>query len=165
MSGEGKLINEEEQIQIPTTRVLSQGKEYYRFAHHFIATSILVFLIVWSLLPFDDVVNNGVPESNYTRFVKKLIGVLPQRRWVIIGQSLGLMGMLFAYIGLQLYDEDILAVDIDDFRTIVDDRSHITLPHTRHELLHQYAFHEASGVLDLPIMDVCDILYSEPVTR
>ncbi|KAG0671610.1 hypothetical protein C6P45_000101 [Maudiozyma exigua] len=133
----GRLINEEEQIPIKT-----------------------IFLITWSLLPFND--NTSIPiDSNYNRFVKKLIGVLPQRKWIIIGQALGLMAMLFAYIGLQLYDEDILAVDIDDYRTIIDDRSQIVTPNTRNELLNQYAFQETSGVVDIPIMDVCDILYSD----
>ena len=160
----GRLINEEEQVPIETTNVLSQGKEYYRFAHHFTATLILIFLITWSLLPFNDntTENTTIPiDSNYNRFVKKLIGVLPQRRWIIIGQALGLMGMLFAYIGLQLYDEDILAVDIDDYRTIIDDRSQIVTPITRKELSNQYAFQETSGVVDIPIMDVCEILYSD----
>ena len=165
----GRLVNEEEQVPIPTTRVLSQGKEYYRFAHHFIATFILVFLIVWSLLPLGLGANDNHDDKNlghvsdYQRFVSKLIGVLPQQRWVIIGQSLGLMGMLFAYIGLQLYDEDVLAVAPEDFRTIVDDRSELVTPPTRRLLLQRYAFSETSGVVDVPIMDVCDLLYTEDI--
>ncbi|CAB4255073.1 similar to Saccharomyces cerevisiae YDR437W GPI19 Subunit of GPI-GlcNAc transferase involved in synthesis of N-acetylglucosaminyl phosphatidylinositol (GlcNAc-PI) [Maudiozyma barnettii] len=158
----GRLLNEEEQVPVETHNVLSEGKEYYRFAHHFTATLILVFLITWSLLPVNEneiLVN--VPESNYNRFMKKLIGVLPQRRWIIIGQALGLMGMLFAYVGLQFYDEDVLAVPIDDYRTLVDDRSHLITPPTRQEIINQYAFKETSGVIDIPIMDVCDILYAE----
>ncbi|SMN20949.1 similar to Saccharomyces cerevisiae YDR437W GPI19 Subunit of GPI-GlcNAc transferase involved in synthesis of N-acetylglucosaminyl phosphatidylinositol (GlcNAc-PI) [Maudiozyma saulgeensis] len=158
----GVLINEEEQVPIETSKVLSEGKEYYRFAHHFTATLILIFLIIWSLLPVNEnEISFNIPESNYNRFMKKLIGVLPQRKWIIIGQALGLMGMLFAYIGLQFYDEDILAVPIDDYRTLVDDRSQLITPSTPVELVDQYAFRETSGVIDIPIMDVCDILYAE----
>ena len=164
----GRLINEEEQEPVPTKRVLSQGKEYYRFAHHFIASFILVFLIVWSLLPLglgagSEHGSEDTPMSDYQRFVAKLIGVLPQQRWVITGQALGLMAMLFAYIGLQLYDEDVLAVAPADFRAIVDDRSELATPPTRRELLQKYAFSETSAVVDIPIMDVCNVLYSEHV--
>ena len=87
------------------------------------------------------------------------------------------MAMLCAYVDLLLYDEDVLAVELDDYRTMVDDRSVIVgattttttdelpLPdggkaverYTNDELL----FNATSGVLDVPLMDVCEVLFSE----
>lgn len=164
---------------------ISAGKEYYRFAHYLIGSATFAFLLLWSFLPITEDSNDNDTDTftdttNSNVINLQLLKLLPQRRWVIIGESIGLMAMLCAYVGLLLYDEDVLAVELDDYRTMVDDRSVIVgatlaaaggntdelpLPdggkaverYTNDELL----FNATSGVLDVPLMDVCEVLFSE----
>lgn len=93
------------------------------------------------------------------------------------------MAMLCAYVGLLLYDEDVLAVELDDYRTMVDDRSVVVRANGEFDsdsgdrvkdkgdnggvkVAERYTnelplFSATSGVLDVPLMDVCEVLFSE----
>ncbi|CCF58472.1 hypothetical protein KAFR_0E03200 [Kazachstania africana CBS 2517] len=120
----------------------STKREYYWFSRHFIVTSLLIFILIWSFV-------GGYDNK-----------ILPNRNWVLILQCIVLMGMLFAYFGLIFYNDDILAPNLDDMRTITD--SHACIVTTdKDDLVKNFAFKETSGVIDLPIMDVCDVLYRE----
>lgn len=75
------------------------------------------------------------------------------------------MGMLFTYIGLFLYDEDVLTPSLDDLMTITDAKANIVIEEDVTLFLDKYAYKESSGIRDLPIMDVCRLLYdNDPVT-
>lgn len=76
-------------------------------------------------------------------------------------QCLILMGMLFIYLGLLAYNEDVLTVPLDDMRTLTDDKADIVKFKDRTEFLEKFAFRETSGVLDLPITKVCEVLYTQ----
>lgn len=69
--------------------------------------------------------------------------------------------MLCTYIGLQFFNEDILTPPIDDLRTITDSNANIIVTDANDDFIRNYAFKESSGIVDLPIMDVCNILYKE----
>ena len=168
----------------PSELSISAGKEYYRFAHYLIGSTTFAFLLLWSFLPITETNtasdSNTVSNSNSKTINLQLLKLLPQRRWVIIGESIGLMAMLCAYVGLLLYDEDVLAVELDDYRTMVDDRSVVVRANGEFDsgdsgdrvndngvkVAERYTnelplFSATSGVLDVPLMDVCEVLFSE----
>ncbi|KAK5961235.1 phosphatidylinositol N-acetylglucosaminyltransferase GPI19 PWA37_001766 [Arxiozyma heterogenica] len=137
------------------------SSDYYFFVHHFIATLILVTCILISVLPRDEPsrLNNNNNNSNnkYHKILQFLLDLLPDRRWLIWSECLGLMGMMFAYVGLNLYREDIMSPSLDDFRYITDGSSNLEI--SINEPSNKYLHEQTIGVVDLPIMDVCQILY------
>lgn len=130
-------------------------KEYEWFSYYIFVTSILSFIIIWSILPE----GNGGNSWNFEAF-KTILEILPQRNWAIYGQCLILMGMLYTYFGILMYNEDVLTPPLDDLRTITDAKGEMIICENDRKMLEQYAFKESSGIIDLPIMDVCEILYS-----
>lgn len=131
-------------------------KEYEWFSYYITVTSVLILIIIWSLLPED-----GGSGSWYNSVLEAVLDVLPQRKWIIYGQCLVLMGMLYTYFGILMYNEDVLAPPLDDLRTITDSKGETVICAHNNELLKRYAFKETSGIIDLPIMDVCEILYGQ----
>lgn len=135
-------------------------KEYEWFSYYISVTVVLVLIIIWSLLPDGDA--NGLWSNSV---FKAVLDVLPQRKWVIYSQCLVLMGMLYAYFAILMYNEDVLTPALDDLRTITDSKGETIICANDAELLRKYAFKETSGIIDLPIMDVCEILYAKDNTN
>lgn len=138
---------------------MDYSREYYWFSQYVLVTFVLIFSIIWSLLPVpeDDAVFicGFIPAS----LVPSIAEIIPQRGWFIFFECFLLMGMLCAYIGLWLFNEDILTPEKDDLRTLTDKNANIIITKDKNEFIEGYAFKESSGIVDLPIMDVCDILY------
>ncbi|QLQ78316.1 hypothetical protein HG537_0A05630 [Torulaspora globosa] len=128
-------------------------KEYEWFSYYISVTSVLALIIIWSLLPDDGLWSNSV--------FKAVLDILPQRNWVIYSQCLVLMGMLYGYFAILMYNEDVLTPPLDDLRTITDSKGETIICANDVELVQKYAFKESSGIIDLPIMDVCEILYAK----
>lgn len=131
-------------------------KEYEWFSYYISVTSVLVFIIIWSILPE----GNGA-DPLHSGIFKAILDVLPQRNWVIYGQCFTLMGMLYTYFGILMYNEDMLTPPLDDLRTITDSKGEVAVIENETRMLEKFAFEESSGIIDLPIMDVCEILYAE----
>lgn len=135
-------------VKPPTT------SDYYFFVHHLIATTVLICSIGISLLP-----RATSKDHQYHIVLQFLLDLLPDRRWLIWSECLGLMGMMFAYSGLNLYREDVVSPALDDYKTIMDSSGNMDqsigdqLPFLLHE--------QTSGVVDLPITAVCQVLYGE----
>lgn len=138
-------------------------REYYGFSQFFLTTFILGFILTWSLLP--DLRKYKTPTASVRNeiinSVQEILDLLPQRYWIIVFDCLVLMGMLFAYLGLWMYNEDVLTVPLNDMRTITDSKANIAQSSCHREFLEKYAHKETSGVMDLPISDVCRILYEK----
>lgn len=134
-------------------------KEYEWFSTYFSTTSTLILIIIWSLLPEGD-----GKESWHDGVFNAILDVLPQRKWVIYGQCLILMGMLYTYFGILMYNEDVLTPALDDLRTITDSKGKAIICDNDSRFIKTYAYKETSGVIDLPIMDVCEILYDKDKT-
>lgn len=132
------------------------SSDYYFFVHHFIATTILITCIIVSILPRDG--HSKLHTNNkYHKILQFLLDLLPDRRWLIWSECLGLMGMMFAYVGLNLYREDVMSPSLDDPRYITDGSSNLEI--SINEPSHKYLHEQTIGVVDLPIMDVCQVLY------
>lgn len=134
------------------------SSDYYFFVHHLIATTILITCIIVSVLPREE--NSNCNNKNkYHIILQFLLDLLPDRRWLIWSECLGLMGMMFAYVGLNLYREDIMSPSLEDFRYITDGSSNLDV--SLNEPSNKYLYEQTIGVVDLPIMDVCQVLYGE----
>lgn len=120
------------------------SKEYEWFAYYITTTSILVFIIIWSLFP-----DNVGPFDNY--LFKAILDILPQRNWVIYSQSFVLMGMLYTYFGILMYNEDVLTPPLDDLRTITDTQGKLAIVEDEMRLKDEYAFKETSAIIDIPL--------------
>lgn len=133
------------------------SKEYEWFAYYITATSILIFTIIWSLLPEQSEFNGTI----HVRLFQALLDILPQRKWVIYLQCLILMGMLYTYLALIAYNEDVLMPPLDSLNTVTDTRGRLAVVEDEQKFLDNFAFKETSALLDLPIMDVCEILHGD----
>lgn len=134
--------------------IANYSNEYYWFSRHFVNSSLVIFIVIWSFLP----------EGKDLWFVKKefiqdILDILPDRRWILYFQCFVLMGMLWTYTALLMYNEDVLTPNLDELRTITDNRGEVVIDDDYNDFLNNHAFKETSGVMDLPITDVCDILY------
>ncbi|QLG72806.1 hypothetical protein HG535_0D05150 [Zygotorulaspora mrakii] len=132
------------------------SEEYEWFAYYITVTSILVFIIVWSLLP-----NESAIGQLHNGLFKAILEILPQRNWVIYSQAFILMGMLYTYFGILMYNEDVLTPSLDDLRTITDSKGKVAIADSEKKLIDEYVFKETSAIIDIPIMDVCRILYGD----
>ncbi|EDO17662.1 hypothetical protein Kpol_1004p37 [Vanderwaltozyma polyspora DSM 70294] len=139
---------------------VSYTNEYFWFSRHFLTCSLLVFLIVWSLIPQD--VDIWIIRKE---FINDIMDILPQRSWLIYFECFVLMGMLWVYTALLMYNEDVLTPALDELRTITDAKGNVATEDDFNDFLDKHAFKESSGVIDLPITEVCEILYREQRTR
>lgn len=133
------------------------SKEYEWFAYYITTTSVLIFTVLWSLLPGQ----NEISGTIRVRPLQALLDILPQRKWVIYLQCLVLMGMLYTYLALIAYNEDVLTPPLDSLNTITDSQTRIAVVEDEVEFLNNSAFRETSALFDLPIMDVCEILHED----
>lgn len=145
-------------------------REYFGFFQFVSTTVITLFIIIWSLFPirlvYPEIVEfrSNVKFSikiQFIQFCDEIIEILPQRYWIIVVQSLVLSTMLFIYLGMLLLNIDVLTVPLNDSRTLVDEKSSIIDCKTDQDFLSKYAFTETNGVLDLPISQVCRVLYGD----
>ncbi|CCE62885.1 hypothetical protein TPHA_0D02480 [Tetrapisispora phaffii CBS 4417] len=134
----------------------SFSNEYYWFSRHFITCSATIFIIIWTFIP-EDIDILFIKKD----FIRSILDILPDRRWVIYFQCFVLMGMLWCYTALMMYNEDVLTPNLDDLSTITDSRANVVIVSDKEKFLNEYAYNATSGVFDLPITDVCKILYSD----
>ncbi|SCV03632.1 LAME_0H11980g1_1 [Lachancea meyersii CBS 8951] len=139
----------------------SPHREYLGFSQFFAVTFLIWFIVIWSILPDLSLYKNDQPclRNDVIAFLQELVELLPQRYWIAVIECSVLMGMLFGYLGLLTYNEDVLTVPLNDIRTITDSRANVADPPTYQKFLQDYAYTETSAVLDLPISDVCKLLY------
>ncbi|SCV05668.1 LANO_0H12552g1_1 [Lachancea nothofagi CBS 11611] len=139
----------------------SPYREYFGFSQYIAVTFTLCFILVWSLLPDLEVFKTSQHSvrNDVITFTQELVDLLPSRYWIAVIECIILMGMLFSYLGLLAYNEDILTVPLHDMRTFTDSRANVVQCSSHQEFLDKYAYQETSGVLDLPITEVCKVLY------
>ncbi|EGW33301.1 uncharacterized protein SPAPADRAFT_137815 [Spathaspora passalidarum NRRL Y-27907] len=138
---------------------VTQNAEYKGFAVYVIATISLLVWISWTLLP----------ESTLH---KLSIYYYPDRYWALAIPSYSLVLMAFIYWVLALYNTEVLTIPLNDIRTIVDEHSHFPGQSdeklTRKQLMDlacDYVHDAPSGVWDLPITLVNEVLYNNDDDR
>lgn len=149
---------------MPIKTTNAPSKKYSGFVQCVGITCILVFLFLWSIVPYQLAKDVNLMEQpnivqNIYVFIDEIIEILPQRYWIVCIECMILMNMLFIYIGLPIFNDSILNVPLDDLRTIADSKSSIVEFNTHQEFMTKYAHQETSGVYDIPITKVCKILH------
>ncbi|RLV90371.1 Meiotically up-regulated protein [Spathaspora sp. JA1] len=135
---------------------VTQNAEYKGFAIYVITTISLLVWISWTILP-------------ETILHKLSIYYYPDRYWALAIPTYSLMLMAFIYWVLALYNTEVLTLPLNDIRTIVDEHSHFPGQElegklTRDQLRQkacEYVHDAPSGVWDLPISLVNEVLYND----
>ncbi|VEU20145.1 DEKNAAC100992 [Brettanomyces naardenensis] len=137
-----------------STNITPQA-EYKGFASYVMSAIFLIVWLGWSLLP--DKILHDVGIHYY-----------PSRWWALAIPSYILIAMIYTYVALALYNIEVETVPLNDLRTLVDDSGvivtqvHEGQARQAHEAvpLDYYVHHPTSGIWDLPIGKVNEVLYS-----
>lgn len=119
--------------------------EYTGFFINIISSVVLVSFILWGLVPtfiFED----------YLKF-----DYFPDKYWFVAVPAYSLMVMLYIYILLAAYNTEIKSLALHDIRNFVDEFT-VT---PGHQDMAKYVHESPSGVCDLPITLVNEVLYND----
>lgn len=126
--------------------------EYKGFFAYVISFILLYVYVGWTVLP------------EYVLEKYLYIEYYPDKYWAVAIPTYSLMLMVYIYVGMALYNTEILTFALDDIRNFVD--CHTCLPEQRvpgsrpgHEKTLEYVWKAPSGVWDLPITLVNEVLY------
>lgn len=133
-----------------STNVTPQA-EYKGFASYVISCIFVFVWICWSILP--DRVLNYLGVYYY-----------PSRWWALAIPSYVIVVMIYTYIALACYNIEHLTLPLDDNRNIVDNSGIIItqLKNFKTQDIEKYISKGTSGVWDLPISIVNEVLYLNP---
>jgi len=134
-----------------STNVTPQA-EYKGFASYVLSCIFIFVWICWSLLP--DRALNALGIYYY-----------PSRWWALAIPSYVLCLMVYMYVAIACYDMEYLTLPLNDTRNIVDDSGIVVtqLKNFKNSDIEKYICNSTSGVWDLPISVVNEILYSNPI--
>ena len=127
----------------------------YRGFFIYVLSSISLFVwIGWIVIP-EHVLENYLYIDYY-----------PDKYWTVAIPAYSLMLMVYIYIGMALYNTEVLTFAIDDVRNFVDSYTYMpeqTVPGSRskYEKTLDYVWKAPSGVWDLPITLVNEVLYTD----
>ncbi|EDK41206.2 hypothetical protein PGUG_05304 [Meyerozyma guilliermondii ATCC 6260] len=127
----------------------------YRGFFIYVLSSISLFVwIGWTVIP-EHVLENYLYIDYY-----------PDKYWTVAIPAYSLMLMVYIYIGMALYNTEVLTFAIDDVRNFVDSYTYMpeqTVPGSRskYEKTLDYVWKAPSGVWDLPITLVNEVLYTD----
>lgn len=123
--------------------------EYKGFFIHVLAMVSFICFVLWSLVPDFILENLG-------------IDYLPGKYWSIAIPSYSLILMLYIYVALSLYNSEVLTLPLNDVRNFIDHHTVLAGENncTKEELL-QYVHDSPSGVRELPISLVNEVLYTQ----
>ncbi|RLV82544.1 Phosphatidylinositol N-acetylglucosaminyltransferase subunit GPI19 [Meyerozyma sp. JA9] len=127
----------------------------YRGFFIYVLSSISLFVwIGWTVIP-ENILENYLYIEYY-----------PDKYWTVAIPAYSLMLMVYIYIGMALYNTEVLTFAIDDVRNFVDSYTYMpeqTVPGSRskYEKTIDYVWKAPSGVWDLPITLVNEVLYTD----
>lgn len=124
----------------------AENVEYRGFFVYILASVVFTCWIMWALLP-----HKTLNHLN--------IYYYPDKYWSMAIPVYYLMWMLFCYIGLALINTEILTLPLNDIRNFVDE--HTVFPSEKNQDSYDYIHKAPSGVWDLPITLVNEVLYDE----
>lgn len=139
-------------VTVATHNILNA--EYKGFFVYVLSFIALVTWIGWTIIP-EHVLENYLYIEYY-----------PDKYWTYAIPAYSLMLMLYMYVCLALYNSEVLTLALDDIRTIVDSHTYMpeqTVPgdRSKYEKTLDYVWKAPSGVWDLPITLVNEILYTD----
>lgn len=125
--------------------------EYKGFFIYVISATFLTIWVGWTLIP--DLVLRSMSIYYY-----------PDKYWALAIPSYTLMLMVYVYIALALYNTEVLTLPLDDIRNFVDEHSVLAGSSEIDEIARanksiEYLWKSPSGVWDLPVTLVNEVLY------
>lgn len=140
------------QSDVEVTTNVSLYGEYKGFFIHVISSLVLIGFIIWTL----------VPEKVF-EFLQ--FDYFPDKYWSIAVPAYSLMLMVYIYVALALYNTEVKTFKLHDVRTIIDEHSFYPGDklegEEREKELVKYVHDAPSGVWELPISLVNEVLYTE----
>lgn len=127
--------------------------EYKGFFIYVISATFLTFWVGWILIP--DLVLRSMSIYYY-----------PDKYWALAIPSYTLMVLVYMYVALALYNTEVLTLPLDDIRNFVDEHS-ILAGSSENDAISkanksiEYLWKSPSGVWDLPVTLVNEVLYGE----
>lgn len=139
-------------VSEPTHNILNA--EYRGFFIYVLSSISLFVWIGWTVIP-ENILENYLYIEYY-----------PDKYWTVAIPAYSLMLMVYIYIGMALYNTEVLTFAIDDVRNFVDSYTYMpeqTVPGSRskYEKTIDYVWKAPSGVWDLPITLVNEVLYTD----
>lgn len=127
--------------------------EYKGFFIYVISATFLTIWVCWTLIP--DLVLRSMSIYYY-----------PDKYWALAIPSYTLMLMVYVYVALALYNTEVLTLPLDDVRNFVDEYSVLAGSCETDEVAKankaiEYLWNAPSGVWDLPVTLVNEVLYGE----
>jgi len=127
--------------------------EYKGFFIYVISATFLTIWVCWTLIP--DLVLRSMSIYYY-----------PDKYWALAIPSYTLMLMVYVYVALALYNTEVLTLPLDDVRNFVDEYSVLAGSSETDEVAKankaiEYLWKAPSGVWDLPVTLVNEVLYGE----
>ncbi|CUM52399.1 unnamed protein product [Debaryomyces fabryi] len=127
--------------------------EYKGFFIYVISATFLTIWVCWTLIP--DPVLRSMSIYYY-----------PDKYWALAIPAYTLMLMVYVYVALALYNTEVLTLPLDDVRNFVDEHSVLVGSSEADEIAKankaiEYLWKSPSGVWDLPVTLVNEVLYGE----
>ncbi|KAI5951271.1 GPI19 [Candida jiufengensis] len=150
-SNQDKLARESD---VTVSNIHKSQAEYSGFTIYVLSSLALLVYILWTLTPQNILKNLS-------------IDYYPDKYWAIAIPSYSLMLMLFTYLALALYNTEILTLKLNDVNNFIDvntqfpgesNGAELSI-NERNKLVSDYVHKAPSGVWDLPITLVNEVLY------
>lgn len=150
-------VNVEDQLarksDITVSNIKLSQAEYRGFTIYVLSSLALFLYIAWTLVP---------PSTLH----KLSIDYYPDKYWSVAIPSYSLMLMLFTYWVLALYNTEVLTLKLDDINTFVDEYTQFPNDNnggesSNNQVIKEYIHQAPSGVWDLPITMVNEVLYDD----
>lgn len=136
------------QSDVTASHATSSHAEYNGFFIYVIACVAFSAWILWAFVP--------------DHLLRKLsISYFPDQYWALAIPAYLLMAMLYAYIATFLYATETLSPPLNDVRCFFDAHSVFPPSSSLVDLDTAYVHCATAGVMDLPLLLVNEVLYSE----
>ncbi|ODQ65869.1 PIG-P protein, partial [Nadsonia fulvescens var. elongata DSM 6958] len=127
--------------------------EYRGFILHTVSSLEFVLYILWSSLPASTL------ESIHIYYY-------PSRWWSLAIPAWLVMALIFIYISLALYNTEYATKPLQSLTCLSDEFSILAIEEPLRQLQGpSFLFSPSDGVWDLPINDVCNVLYGDTETE
>ncbi|KAA8916783.1 hypothetical protein TRICI_001081 [Trichomonascus ciferrii] len=118
--------------------------EYFGFALYIGSTLGVLMYLVWAFLPQD-----WLYALNIYYF--------PSRWWALAIPAFVEVLLIYIYVAVSSYNTEVLTRPFDSLEIITDPAAKIVPS----DQTNYYLYHHSDGVWDLPLGEVCNVLYSE----
>lgn len=165
---DGTFVSDElaRESDVTVSTTVTPQAEYKGFATYVISAIFLFVWLCWAVLP--DKILNDIGIYYY-----------PSKWWAVAIPAWFLIAMTYMYVALAFYNVEVLTVPLDDLRTVVDDSGVVVtqvpmksdperknaqlgpILTTRDHDLDWFLHNSTSGIWDIPLSTVNEVIYGD----